>query len=66
MNPTDEQIDNTLRQLEQTKMEIVDEWQSDAERLRLPRTNLHDDKGAPVLDRDAVLRASYPNYARRK
>lgn len=61
MNPTTREIDNTLRQLEQTKMEIADEWQSDAERLRLPRTNLHDDKGAPVLDRDAVLRRSLPD-----
>lgn len=26
----------------------------------LPTTNVHDDKGAPVLDRDAVLRRSLP------
>lgn len=32
----------------------------------LPTTNVHDDKGAPVLDRDAVLRKSYPNHADRK
>lgn len=32
----------------------------------LPTTNIHDDKGAPVLDRDAVLRKSYPNHASKR
>lgn len=70
MQPTDEEINNTLRQLEQTKMEIVDDaddaprWLSDAEREGLPTVNLTD-TGAPLLDRDAVLRRSYPDYGRK-
>ena len=43
----------------------VKQWKSDAERERLPVVNLTD-SGAPLLDRDAVLRASYPNHANRK
>lgn len=64
MNPTNDEIDSTLRRLEQTKMEIVEgepRWYSDAERLGLPIVNEHDDKGAPVLDRDGVLRRSLPD-----
>lgn len=58
-------------QPQQTKMEIVDDandaprWLSDAEREGLPTVNLTD-TGAPLLDRDAVLRRSYLNYARIK
>lgn len=36
--------------------ERVREWRSNAERERLPRTNIHDDKGAPVLDIDSTLK----------
>lgn len=67
-NPTNDEINDTLRRLEQTKIELVDDgpqWQSDAERLNLPLVNVTTDSGAPVLDRDAVLRNSYPNYTRR-
>lgn len=65
MNPTDEEIDRTLDQLSRTRMEIIDEWVSDAEREGLPTVNLVD-TGAPLLDRDEVLRRSCPNYARVK
>ena len=34
----------------------VAEWRSNAEREGLPVTNVHDDKGAPVLTRDEVLK----------
>lgn len=72
MQPTDEEVNRTLDQLSRTRMEIVDDadaaprWQSDAEREGLPRSNQHDTKGAPLLDRDRILRDSYPNYARLK
>lgn len=36
--------------------ERVKEWRSNAERERLPRTNIHDDKGASVLDVDSTLK----------
>lgn len=65
MNPTNEEINRTLDQLSRTRMEIIDEWVSDAEREGLPVVNLVD-TGAPLLDRDEVLRRSYPNYARVK
>lgn len=65
MQPTDEEINRTLDQLSRTRMEIIDEWVSDAEREGLPTVNLVD-SGAPLLDRDEVLRRSYPNYARVK
>lgn len=67
-SPTDEEIDSTLRRLEQTKMEIVDDgpaWQSDAEREGLPVSNQHDTKGAPVLDRDRVLEWNPTHIGRR-
>lgn len=70
-NPTNDEVNDAIRRLEQTKMEIVDDdddgpcWQSDAQRLNLPVVNVVD-TGAPLLDRDAVLRNSYPNYARVK
>lgn len=63
-NPTNDEINATLRRLEATKMELVDDdgpqWQSDAERLNLPLVNLVD-TGAPLLDRDKVLRRSLPD-----
>lgn len=68
MNPTNDEINATLQQLERTRMEIVDDkprWISDAEREGLPVVNLTD-SGAPLLNRDEVLRRSYPNYARAK
>lgn len=66
MLPTDKEIDDTIRQLEQTKLELVDEWVSDAEKQGLPTVNVHDTRGAKVLNTDAVIRGSYPNHARRK
>lgn len=57
-SPTNKEINDVLEQLEPPM------WQSDAEKRGLPITNLHD-SGAPVLDRDAVLRKSYPDYAER-
>lgn len=41
----------------------VRQWQSDATREGLPIANVHDDKGAPVLMRDEVVRTSIPNHA---
>lgn len=35
--------------------QAVAEWRSDASRLKLPVSNTHDDKGAPVLDVAATL-----------
>jgi hypothetical protein len=40
-------------------------WQSDAEREGLPRTNIHD-TGAPLLDRDAAIAKSLPDYTDKK
>ena len=63
-SPTTDEINNTLRQLEQTKMEIVEDaprWYSDAERLGLPVVNRTTGSGAPLLNRDKVLRDSLPN-----
>jgi len=57
--PTSTEIDEALRKLDKP------EWKSDAEREGLPRVNLHD-TGAPLLDRDAVLRRSYPTYVKEK
>jgi len=58
-NPTPKEINDVLDKLEPVK------WQSDAERLNLPRTNVRD-SGAPLLDRDAVVRKSLPNYTEKK
>lgn len=77
MNTLAKLVTETINSLEAqnqprpTKMEIADDvndgpaWQSDAEREGLPTVNLTD-TGAPLLDRDAVLRRSYPNYVRSK
>lgn len=74
MNQLDKAVAATINELERqnrprpVKMEIVDDaddnpplWQSDAERKGLPLVNEHDDKGAPLLDRDKVLKRSLPN-----
>lgn len=66
-SPTDEEINRTLDRLSRPRIEIVStEWQSDAEREGLPTVNIHDVRGAKVLDVHAVVRGSYPNHARRK
>jgi hypothetical protein len=41
----------------------VKRWRSDAERLKLPVANVHDSKGAKVLDIDAAL--AYHDHDRR-
>jgi len=57
--PTSEQVNDVLRKLDKP------EWKSDAEREGLPLVNLRD-TGAPLLDRDAVPRRSYPTYVKEK
>jgi hypothetical protein len=68
-------ITDTLAQLEAAERDpehprslaraAIKRWRSDADREALPVTNIVD-SGAPLLDRDAVVRASYPNHANRK
>lgn len=41
--------------------EAIAQWRSNAQREGLPITNLTH-SGAPLLERDRVLRASYPTY----
>lgn len=74
MNALAKLVTETIDSLEKqnqpqpTKIEIVDDippWQSDAEREGLPVVNVVD-SGAPLLDRDEILRRSYPNYVRVK
>ena len=55
--PTNREINEVLDRLDSER------WQSDAEREGLPITNLHD-SGAPLLDRDAVIRNSLPDYTK--
>ena len=57
--PTRKEINDVLERLDQSK------WVSDAERLNLPTTNVHD-SGAPRLDVDAVLRRTQPDHAKEK
>lgn len=73
--PTNTDIDATLQRIERASSpnrelarERIEQFRLDREKGEkpLPTTNVHDDKGAPVLDRDAVLRRSYPNHAQRK
>lgn len=70
MNQLDKAVAATISELERQNQPLVVEsgpkWVSDAEREGLPLTNVHDTRGAPVLDRDEVLRRSYPNYVRVK
>lgn len=60
-----ETIDELERQNQPPVVESGSKWVSDAEREGLPLVNVTTDSGAPLLDRDAVLRNSYPNYTRR-
>lgn len=72
MNPTPNNINRVLAQIESTERptdhprtlarEAIERWHSNAQREGLPVTNLTD-SGAPLLERDRVLRASYPTYA---
>lgn len=73
MKPTNHAIADTLRRLalselpddhpRQLARQAVMEFRSNAQREGLPIANVHDDKGAPVLMRDEVVRASIPNHA---
>jgi len=55
--PSPKEVNDVPDKLEPAK------WQSDAERLNLPRTNVRD-SGAPLLDRDAAIRRSLPDYVK--
>lgn len=66
MKPNLRAVDNEIEHPRDLARRRVKEFRSDAEQRQLPTTNVHDDKGAPVLDRDEVLRRSYPNHARNK
>lgn len=61
MKPNLRAVDNEVEHPLDYARRKVKEWRSDAEQRQLPVVNLHDDKGAPPLDRDAVLRRSYPD-----
>jgi hypothetical protein len=72
-NPTIKTVDDTLREIEAAERDpahprslarqAVKRWRSDAERLKLPVANVHDSKGAEVLDIDAAL--AYHDHDRR-
>lgn len=57
-----EVLDRALTPAPELARERVAKFMLDREKGErpLPTTNVHDDKGAPVLDRDAVLRRSLP------
>ena len=57
-------IDNEQRHPRDIARQRVAEWRSNAEREQLPVSNVHDDKGAPLLDVDEVLRRSDPNHVK--
>lgn len=63
MKPNLRAVDNDHEHTRDYARRKVKEWRSNAERERLPVSNPHDDKGAPVLMRDDVVRASVPNHA---
>lgn len=66
MTPTTNDISRALKSIESTERgdehprtlarKAIEKWRSDAEQERLPITNIHDDKGAPVLNPDATLK----------
>lgn len=70
MNPTNRAIADALRRLALSELlddhprklarDAIMEFRSNAQREGLPIANVHDDKGAPVLMRDDVIRASLP------
>lgn len=71
--PTSQAISDTLRRITVSQLpddhprrlaaEAVAQFRSDAERGQLATTNIRDVHGAPLLDRDGVVRASVPNRA---
>lgn len=71
MNTLAKLVDDAINQLEAQSqpVEVVasgPRWESDAQRKRLPTVNLTTGSGAPLLNRDEVLRRSLPNHARVK
>lgn len=61
MKPSFRVIDNEQLHPRDLARQRVAQWRSNAQREGLPTTNLTD-SGAPLLERDRVLRASYPTY----
>lgn len=77
MNTLAKLVTETINELEaqNQSVEVVEvskvvdsgpRWESDAQRKRLPTVNLTTGSGAPLLNRDEVLRRSLPNHARVK
>lgn len=64
-NPKLRVIDNEHEHPRDRARRLVNEWRSDADRENLPVSNRHDDKGAPVLDVDHVIRRTQPEHAAR-
>lgn len=56
MKPQLRAVDNNLPHARDIAAQRVREWRSNAERQSLPVTNVHDNKGAKVLDVDEVLK----------
>lgn len=56
MKPNLRAVDNDQPHARDIARQRVNEWRSNAEREGLPITNMHDDKGAPVLDVDSTLK----------
>ena len=56
-------VDNSQPHARDIARQRVKEWRSNAEREGWPVSNAHDVHGAPLLDRDGVVRASVPNHA---
>jgi hypothetical protein len=71
--PSTKIVNATLKQIEAAERvpthprslarHAVKRWRSDAERLKLPVANIHDSKGAEILDVDAAL--AYHDHDRR-
>jgi hypothetical protein len=71
--PSTKTVNATLKQIEAAERDpahprslarqVVKRWRSDAERLKLPVANIHDSKGAEILDVDAAL--AYHDHDRR-
>lgn len=71
MRPTNNDITRALESIEASERDDehpraiakreVSEWRSNAETEKLPVVNVRDDKDAPSLRVDDVLRKSYPD-----
>jgi hypothetical protein len=58
-------VDNEVEHPRDRARRLIAEWRSNAELEKLPTSNTHDGKGAAVLDVNAVLRKSEPDYAKK-